>query len=997
MRVLLFAERLSPPPDEGIKKLALSLAAALRAAGHDLLTLTTEGTDWPEHGVINIPADRLLRSPKMADRLAGYRPQVILYVPTASLTLASGLRARTLRRYAAAAPVALIATQGRRHKALVRLAARFAAPDLCVVQSSLTETQARRLGWRTLRVPPGVDVATFRPASPEARLALRQKHGVPAGACVALHVGHLRSSRGVTSLATLADVAYPVLVTSTSTPQDQALADDLRRAGVHVMTHYLEQIQEMYQLADLYLFPTPPNPTAPGSIDLPLSVLEAMACDLPVLATRFGALPELWPNQPGVRFYDDAAGLRAGVVSLRSAPAHTRELALPLSWRNAAQQILNALAPTIRPDSDDVIPAPAGIQEPYPAPHRPAPNDVIPAPAGIQESIPPSIPDPALAWAAYLAAAWWQGSARPGPAGVDPGDVVALLRRNGLPLLTQAADSRPAAAALLATAPFQAALAEDRAELARQSAAFAEIQAAWDRAGIPALFVKALGPLPSLPYTSGNLDILAPQARQDEARKLVRDLGYVELRHIEEPNKFLLRRHRAGQPTFDIHIHGRLEWHVSFLDEAAVWQHSSFPPDTGLAPAAARGLAAVPAREDGVLITLAHAVYENKALKLGELAKVLYAVRIGPLDWDRMIDTARRKGWLPGLWFSLELCARLEGALYGSDILRQACPRAPAAAMTRRQTAYLDTLVEGAPNLPVRIAFLASKRLFYAKMLADTTRPVTGRGLDIISHTLYGARVRLRLRSQKPMLIALDGIDGCGKSAHAALLAAALEESAIRHRVVWTRGGSSAALQPLLRLGKQLLGRPQPAASPASPRAHGDLESERAATFRHPLVQGLWPWLIALEAGVSYARRIGWPLLRGEVVIADRYLLSTLMELAARLDRPDIGRTVPGRILKLLAPRPRFSFWFDVPSEVALARKAGQESPAFLQRQATLLPGLAAEMGATRLDGTRPLAELNVELVTQVLRDYLDAHRTLLNGLFWANPRRLPRPWREEA
>jgi len=106
VRVLLFAERLSPPADEGIKKLALSLAAALRAAGHDVLTLTTGGMDWPEHGITNVHADRLLRSQELADRLTGYRPEAILYVPTASLTLASGLRARTLKRYGAAAPVA---------------------------------------------------------------------------------------------------------------------------------------------------------------------------------------------------------------------------------------------------------------------------------------------------------------------------------------------------------------------------------------------------------------------------------------------------------------------------------------------------------------------------------------------------------------------------------------------------------------------------------------------------------------------------------------------------------------------------------------------------------------------------------------------------------------------------------------------------------------------------------------------------------------------------
>jgi len=596
---------------------------------------------------------------------------------------------------------------------------------------------------------------------------------------------------------------------------------------------------------------------------------------------------------------------------------------------------------------------------------------------------------PELAWAAYLVASWWgkntvHAATAPSPDGVAPEAVISILRRNGVPLLTLPGDTRPPAADLLATAPWQVALAEDRARLARQQAAFAEIRAAWAEAGIPALFVKSLGPPPSFPYTSGNLDVLVPQNRQDEARKLVRDLGYVELRHIEEPNKFLLRRYHLGESAFDIHIHGRVEWHVSFLDEAALWQHSTFAPDTNVA--------AVPSLEDGVLITLAHALYENKAYKLSDLAKVLYATGTRALDWDRMAGTARRKGWLSGFWFALGLCTQMEKVLYGTTTLATKLPKAALASLSRRQRAYLGTLFAGPLDVPVGVSFTVSKRLFYEKMLGDTTQPLATRAKDIVSHTLYGSRVRLHLHSQKPLLISLDGIDGCGKSAQAQLLAKALQKTAIRQRIVWSRGGSSTTLQPLIRLGKTLLGQDKRSSSHST----AEKETERTALFNRPLVKALWPWLILLETGVPYLWRVGWPLLRGEVVVADRYLLSTLMELGARLDRPDIGQTLPGRLLRLLAPRPTYSFWFDVPWQVALARKGGEESPDFLRRQAELLPALAARLSATRLDGTQPLDVLSDQIVTETLRGYLDAHHTLLNSLFWSNPRPLPAAWREE-
>lgn len=344
MRVLVFGERLAPPPDEGIKKLTLSLAAALRdPLGHQVLTLTTGGIDWPEPAVVNVPADRLLRSAALADRIALFRPDAIFYVPTASLTLASGLRARMLKHHAHGAPVALIATQGRRHGRLTRLAARLVRPDLCVVQATATLAQARGLGWRVMRLSPGVDTETFRPAASATRRRLRDAHELPADAFILLHVGHLNRGRGVADLAALADLAYPVLAASTSTPQDAGLAAELTAAGVRLITHFVPDVAELYQAADVYLFPTPPASHAAGSIDVPLSVLEALACDLPLLATRFGALPELWPAEPGVLFYDDDAALRAGLARLRGVRPSTRALAEPFGWPAAAETILKSL------------------------------------------------------------------------------------------------------------------------------------------------------------------------------------------------------------------------------------------------------------------------------------------------------------------------------------------------------------------------------------------------------------------------------------------------------------------------------------------------------------------------------------------------------------------------------------------------------------------------------------------------------------------------------
>jgi hypothetical protein len=62
-----------------------------------------------------------------------------------------------------------------------------------------------------------------------------------------------------------------------------------------------------------------------------------------------------------------------------------------------------------------------------------------------------------------------------------------------------------------------------------------------------------------------------PPAQGEAARDTLRELGYVELRHIEEPQKYLFRRFRAGQSVSAIHVHEQVGWLVGFMDEGALW------------------------------------------------------------------------------------------------------------------------------------------------------------------------------------------------------------------------------------------------------------------------------------------------------------------------------------------------------------------------------------------------------------------------------------------
>jgi glycosyltransferase involved in cell wall biosynthesis len=159
-------------------------------------------------------------------------------------------------------------------------------------------------------IPPVVDNERFSPAQ-LSRDEIRRSLALDADRPMVLHVGHLAPSRGLDALA---DLARPgdwsvTMVASTSTPVDPEIKTSLQDAGVNIVRRYLPDIERYYQAADVYVFPVEQEH---GSVEIPLSVLEAMACDTPVVSTRFGGLPELFEEGEGMA-YADAAGLRETV------------------------------------------------------------------------------------------------------------------------------------------------------------------------------------------------------------------------------------------------------------------------------------------------------------------------------------------------------------------------------------------------------------------------------------------------------------------------------------------------------------------------------------------------------------------------------------------------------------------------------------------------------------------------------------------------------------
>jgi glycosyltransferase involved in cell wall biosynthesis len=163
--------------------------------------------------------------------------------------------------------------------------------------------------------------------------------GVP----IAVHVGHLRRTRGLDRLIEVktrlgGQIEIVVVASPYFEPEDTLMAD-LQIAGIRVDRGFIASIADVYLSADLYLFPPPPQ--SEGAIELPLSVLEAVSCGLPVVSTPFGALPGALAGVTGVRFAD-GAGFTDAVENMISNGLTDRPQGLPphLNAHRLAERIL---------------------------------------------------------------------------------------------------------------------------------------------------------------------------------------------------------------------------------------------------------------------------------------------------------------------------------------------------------------------------------------------------------------------------------------------------------------------------------------------------------------------------------------------------------------------------------------------------------------------------------------------------------------------------------
>lgn len=193
----------------------------------------------------------------------------------------------------------------------------------------------------------GVNTTIFSPVDFERRRELRWKLGLPVDRPIVLFTGRLVPVKRLEDLIAVWGEIWsslsvnPVLIICGDGPLRANLEDQVRISGLQDVWFMgnISPVYEYYQAADVFVLPS----SVEGNSN---SMLEAMACGLPVVSTRVGGSPALlgsfasdWLVEPG-----DRLALRDRLVSLLSDAALRREVGNGLLQRVQQEFSIHSIA-----------------------------------------------------------------------------------------------------------------------------------------------------------------------------------------------------------------------------------------------------------------------------------------------------------------------------------------------------------------------------------------------------------------------------------------------------------------------------------------------------------------------------------------------------------------------------------------------------------------------------------------------------------------------------
>ena len=316
-KILFVTEYFNQPYDEGIKLTAYNIFLELKR-NFKVKVICRFGKS--DDDIYVIKTNVLFISLKLSSFIKDFNPDILIYLPFQSATFASYIRLSILSFYLKTNRHIFISLQPKVLNEWQTLLIKLFKPKSSLTPSISLSNFWKKNNFNHKLIPLLTNINKFKPVSTEKKNQLRLKYKLNQNHFIISHMGHLNKGRNLESLISLQTKNNQiVIVLSSSTPLDanyqKSIKTNLQNYGIIFIDHYIENIEEIYQLSDLYVFPVI---NELSSIGIPLSILEARACSIPVLTTDYGSVSHFLGNDKKNIWYFDPKDFKDNLDIIKS-------------------------------------------------------------------------------------------------------------------------------------------------------------------------------------------------------------------------------------------------------------------------------------------------------------------------------------------------------------------------------------------------------------------------------------------------------------------------------------------------------------------------------------------------------------------------------------------------------------------------------------------------------------------------------------------------------
>ena len=223
------------------------------------------------------------------------------------------------------------------------------------------------------------------------------------------------------------------------------------------------------------------------------------------------------------------------------------------------------------------------------------------------------------------------------------------------------------------------------------------------------------------------------------------------------------------------------------------------------------------------------------------------------------------------------------------------------------------------------------------------------------------ARAGGRGRAGRPLLVALSGMDGSGKSTAATALVEHLGARGVEAEVSWARLGQQAELLDRLATPvKRLMGRSGTVADPVAAGGPDVTKTQdpRDASGRRSPISWAWIAIVAWASARTYRRAARAARRRGVSVVCDRWSTDAIVDLKLRYGRHRLGEA----ILRRVPPRPDLAVLLEIDAATSAERKPRDQADRVLAQMEGRYADEATRAGLARVDARWPREEVERQL-----------------------------------